>query len=94
MPNDELVVRVMNEGAKGKAPPGTDPDELAQAIIDVAAAAKRILASKLSRRAIIVLIKDSVGPGGPGLREIEQILEHAAALGHTYVKKPVGGASR
>jgi hypothetical protein len=59
------------------------PEILAQAIVDVAAAAKKLLASRLSKRAIILLIHDH---SGVPKREIERVLDSAASLTY-YVKK-------
>lgn len=57
-----------------------------QAIVDVATAAKKLLNSKLSKRAILVLIKDSIVGNHIGLKDIEVILDCAANLGKRYLK--------
>jgi hypothetical protein len=62
------------------------PEILAQAIEDVAAAAKKLLASRLSKRAIILLIHDHAA-GRVGKREIEQVLDSAASLTFYLNKK-------
>lgn len=59
------------------------PEILASAIVEVADAAKSLLASRLSGRAILVLLKDSTGLP---MADIEKILVAASELGR-YVKK-------
>jgi hypothetical protein len=57
-----------------------------QAIVDVAEAARKLLNSRLSKRAIIVLIRDCMpGPGVP-LKDIELVLDCAAKLDKRYLK--------
>lgn len=60
------------------------PAVLARAIVDVADAAKTILAGPLKRRAIVVLLQDSIGPGITK-KQIEQVLDAAADLKRNYV---------
>jgi hypothetical protein len=61
------------------------PEILASAIVDVAAAARKLLASRLTKRAVVVLLKDSIGT--MSMRDIEFVLDHAATLDR-YTKKP------
>jgi hypothetical protein len=82
----------MNHKAKPAAKPkpvielgDTDPDLLASAIVDVAAGAKKLLGSRLSRRAILILIQDKA-VGKHSLADIEAILNAAADLG-SYVRR-------
>ena len=60
------------------------PALLAKAICDVADAAKTILGGPLKRRAIVVLLQDSIGPGITK-KQIEQVLDAAADLKRSYV---------
>lgn len=56
---------------------------LASAIKDVADGAKKLLASRLSRRAILVLLKDSTNVS---MAQIDLVLEHAAKLDKYIVR--------
>jgi hypothetical protein len=63
----------------------TDPPEiLASAIKDVAEAARKLLSSKLTKRAIVILLKDSIGY--ISMKDIELVLDHAACL-DKFVKR-------
>lgn len=63
-------------------------EELAGALDQVSAAANRLLNGPLTKRAILVLIKDLCPKDNPiGLSTIELVLEAAANL-KKYVKKP------
>ena len=71
-----------------------EPVELiAQSIIQIAEAAKRISESRLRKRAIVLLIKDAIPPKYKvGMTEIEQVLEAAESLKRHYIKdlpKPI-----
>lgn len=57
-----------------------------QAIVDVANAARKLLNSNLSRRAILVLIRDSMSGSPMGLKDIEVVLDCAANLDKRYLK--------
>lgn len=59
------------------------PEILASAIIEIAKSAKALLSSRLSGRAILVLLKDSTGLP---MSDIEKVLVAASELG-VYVKK-------
>lgn len=61
------------------------PEILAQSVVEVAAAAKKLLASRLSKRAIVLLIHDHCA-GRVGKGAIEQVLDSAASLTY-YLKK-------
>lgn len=61
----------------------TAPDLLAQAIVDVAEAAKRLNGSRLSARAVHLLIRDKCNVP---LVTISKVLNAAADLG-SYVKR-------
>jgi MinD superfamily P-loop ATPase len=63
----------------------TAPNLLAEAIVDVAAGAKKLLGSRLSKRAVLLLVRDKTG-GRVSLTDIETILDAAADLG-SYVKR-------
>lgn len=57
-----------------------------QAIVDVATAARKLLSSKLTKRAILVLIKDSIKGTPMPLKDIEIVLDCAATLDKRYLK--------
>ncbi|MES2359963.1 MAG: hypothetical protein V4529_16610 [Gemmatimonadota bacterium] len=59
------------------------PEILATSIREVAEAARKLLATRLTKRAILVLLKDSCGLP---MHEIEKVLDHAASLDR-YVKR-------
>lgn len=56
---------------------------LAQSIVDISEGMKRINASRLSRRALVVLIKDATGVP---IKTIETVLNGLSGLQATYVK--------
>ena len=56
-----------------------------RSIVDIAAAAQKILDGPLTRRAIILLIQDSV-PGGVHRDTIAAVLDAAANLEKRYLK--------
>lgn len=65
---------------------GTDdvgPEILAKAIVEVADAAKKLLSSRLTKKAILVLLKDKTGLPQ---HAIESVLDGAARLDE-YVKR-------
>lgn len=57
-----------------------------EAIIEVANAARKLLASRLTKRAILVLIKDSMTGSGMPMKDIELVLDCAAKLDKRYLK--------
>lgn len=59
---------------------------LAKSIVEVADAAKKLLSSKLSKRAICVLIKDSMSGPGVTMKDIQVVLDCAANLDKRYIK--------
>lgn len=59
---------------------------IAQAIIDVSAAAKKLLSSRLSMRAIVILIQHS-SVKSLSIADIQNVLNCAATLEETYIKK-------
>jgi hypothetical protein len=59
------------------------PEILAKAIIDVSDAAKKLLSSRLTNRALTVLLRDATGLP---LVTIEKVLNAAADLRRIYVK--------
>lgn len=65
----------------------TTPEVLAQSIVSVAESARKLLSSRLSERAILILIQDAVS--GPPLRmtDIQLVLRAAANLDGKYLKK-------
>jgi hypothetical protein len=64
---------------------GYGPNVIASAIIEVALATKKLLESKLTRRAIVVLIRDA--EPSLTLKQIELVLDAAVQLEERYVKK-------
>lgn len=56
---------------------------LADAIVEVSRAARQLLASRLTKRAIVLLLHES---SGVGKRDIQYVLDHAANLAAVYLK--------
>lgn len=64
-----------------------EPIELiAKSIIDVAEAFQKINNSKLKKRAIVLLLQDSIGSTNITRTQIELVLEHAPKLKDIYLK--------
>jgi hypothetical protein len=83
---DKGPARVSLKGAED-----VGPEILAQAIVDVSEAAKKLLAGPLTERAIVILIQDSCGHTAGGSKAVSQesiklVLHAAADLRHRYVK--------
>ena len=57
-----------------------------QAILEVATAARTLLNTRLTKRAILVLIKDSMTGSGLPLKDIELVLDCASRLDKKYLK--------
>lgn len=57
---------------------------IAQSIVNIAEAVRKLLAAGLKKRAILVLLRDS---SGVGMSEIDRVLTAAAELDKTYVTK-------
>lgn len=68
----------------------TTPEVLAKAIVDVANGARKLLGSRLSRRAVLVLIKDSIPGNGVGINGIGAVLDAASKLDKSCLK-PLAG---
>lgn len=66
-----------------------DPDILASAIVDVSNAAKKLLNSRLSKRAIAILIRDAC-KGNRSLCDILEVLDAAENLSRRFVVEPKG----
>lgn len=60
---------------------------LEQAIVDLAAGFKRMNSSRLSKRAIVLLIQDSCGTSYVTKKQVEAVLDSAADLDRRYLKK-------
>lgn len=60
------------------------PDLIAEEIAKVGEAARKLLSSKLSRRAVLVLLKDQTGISHV---TIGKVLDAAANLGAAYTKR-------
>lgn len=66
-----------------------EPTEvIADAIIKVSEAFEKLKSSKLTERAILLLIKDSI-PGQMGMGDIKTVIDAAFHLKDRYIKKPV-----
>lgn len=63
-----------------------EPELLAQAILDVSKGAQALLDGPLKRRAILVLIRDSMTPPAP-MDVISRVLDAAAGLAKEYTKR-------
>ncbi len=87
--------KATNKKTKKKAVIIADPEEdleiLAESIIQVAGAFKKFENSRLTKRAIILLIQDRVGATRINRWQIEAVLEAAAELKSAYIKKRQDG---
>jgi hypothetical protein len=85
----ETLMREGEQGAKKKNATIVDPEGevgpeiLAKAIVEVSEAAKKLLASRLTRRALLILLKDA---SGESMDVCGRVLDAAADLRRTYVK--------
>lgn len=59
---------------------------LAKSIVEVSEAARKMLASRLTKRAICILIKDSMSGTGLPMKDIQMVLDCAATLDKRYIK--------
>ena len=57
-----------------------------QAIVDVAEAAKKLNSSRLTQKAIILLLHDAIGARAISRQQIADVLHAAETLGRTYLK--------
>ena len=97
--NDDRLIAVLEklggyDVAKKKAKkvviladPEEDLEILAESISQVALAARKIKASRLTRRAVVLLIQDRIGSGRINKGQIEAVLDAAAELKSAYIKK-------
>lgn len=69
------------------ADPEEDLEILAESIVQVAGAFKKFNDSRLSRRAIILLIQDRIGSTRINKGQIEAVLDAATELKSAYIKK-------
>ena len=77
----------MKRGAPKVSNDGDKPipeDILAQAIVDIAEAAKRMNSSRLNRTAVLVLLKHATGYP---MHMIARVLDEAENLAKNYVKR-------
>ncbi len=58
-----------------------------QAIVDLAKGFKKLNSSRLSKRAVVLLVQDSVGAPFVNRSQVEAILDAAADLDRKYLKK-------
>lgn len=63
------------------------PEVLAQAIIDIADGFNAMLNSRLTRRALVVLLQDMIGAGKVSRTDINLVLDNLPKLKSYYVKK-------
>jgi hypothetical protein len=64
------------------------PEEMADAIVAVAEGARRLLGSRLSKQAIVLLIQDAIPTKDrPTRNQIADVLTHAADLDRVYLKR-------
>jgi len=59
---------------------------IAQAIVDIGKGMKRLTASRLSERALVVLLKDACG-SDVSIHSIEKVLRKLGDLERIYIKK-------
>ena len=64
-----------------------DLELLASSIVQVAEGARRLKASRLKERAVVLLIRDSITGGKLALKDIQAVLDAAATLDIRYLKK-------
>lgn len=69
------------------ADPEEDLEVLAEAIIQVSRAFQKFNNSRLTKRAIILLIQDRIGVARISKGHIESVLNAAAGLESAYIKK-------
>jgi hypothetical protein len=67
-----------------KDDPSVGAEVLASAIVEIATAAKRLLNSRLTEEAVLVLLKHRTGIP---MDQIKRVLRSAAELERTYVKR-------
>lgn len=60
---------------------------LASSILDVSVGMERILNTKLSKRAIVLLLQDAIGPSRINRNQIEWVLDNLPLLKDIYLKK-------
>lgn len=81
MAKENPSVKIVKDGDKV-----VQVEIMEQAIVDVATAARKLLNSKLTKRAILVLIRDSIIGNNIGLKDIEVVLDCASKLDKRYLK--------
>lgn len=57
-----------------------------QAVVDIAAGFNRLKTSRLSKRAIVLMVQDSAGSTQVTKKQVEQVLDAAADLGKTFLR--------
>ena len=82
MNNDNSKVTVVKSGDKV-----IETKIMEDAIVEVATAARKLLNSKLTKRAVLVLIKDSMSGTGVPMKDIELVLDCASRLDKRYLKQ-------
>ncbi len=60
---------------------------IAESILEIAEAFKKINSSRLNKKAIVLLLQDAIGVSKINKREIELVLEYAPKLAEIFLKK-------
>lgn len=80
MPDKKITIKTKEENP--------EPIELiADSIIQISEAFRKISNSRLQKRTIVLLLHDAIGPTKIGKKEIELVLEHAPMLAEYFLKK-------
>jgi hypothetical protein len=58
-----------------------------RAIVNISEGMQRLTGSRLTKRAIVLLVQDSVGSAAVTKKQVEWVLDAAASLGKTYLKQ-------
>lgn len=65
-------------------------EQLEAEIREISGAVRRLLASNLNERAILVLVNDALpGTAGLGIRDIKMVLDAVANLDSKYLRKKI-----
>lgn len=72
---------------------GLDLEELAKSIEIVAAGIKKLSSSRLTRKAVLILIQSAAGPGFVNRTQIGTVLDLAERLPELYLKKRKKGGA-
>lgn len=84
LPNTKKTLQTVKIVSEAENPPSVEL--IAEEIKKVSEAMTKLLASRLTKRAITVLIRDSMTAPAMGFKDIETVLDCTAKLGHRYLK--------